>query len=41
MSFSHLKNESVKLYSEQYEESTRKIKIITNILIGDLEVIGI
>lgn len=39
--FFSLKNESVKLYSEQYEESTRKIKIITNILIGDLEVIGI
>lgn len=36
-----LKNESVKLYSSHYEQSSRKIKIITNILVGDLEVIGI
>ncbi|MGX7420090.1 cell wall-active antibiotics response protein LiaF [Carnobacterium gallinarum] len=36
-----LQNESVKLYSSHYEQSSRKIKIITNILFGDLEVIGI
>lgn len=36
-----LNNESVKLYSGQYDESTRKIKLITNVLVGDLEVITI
>lgn len=36
-----LKNETVKMYSDQYEESIRKIKIITNVLIGDIEVIEV
>lgn len=36
-----LKNESVKMYSKQYDENTRKLKLITNVLIGDLEVISI
>ncbi|WP_034550625.1 cell wall-active antibiotics response protein LiaF [Carnobacterium funditum] len=36
-----LSNESVKLYSEQYDENTRKIKLITTVLVGDLEVITI
>ncbi len=36
-----LNNESVKLYSQQYDENTRKIKLITTVLIGDLEVITI
>lgn len=36
-----LNNESVKLYGQQYDENTRKIKLITTVLIGDLEVITI
>ncbi|WP_414840049.1 cell wall-active antibiotics response protein LiaF [Carnobacterium sp. TMP28] len=36
-----LNNESLKLYSEQYDENTRKIKLITTVLVGDLEVITI
>lgn len=34
-----LQNESVKIYSEQYDENSRKLKIITNVLLGDIEVI--
>ncbi|UUV99024.1 cell wall-active antibiotics response protein LiaF [Vagococcus luciliae] len=37
----HLNNESLKLYSEDYDESTRRLKIITNTLFGDLEVIRV
>lgn len=36
-----LNNESVKLYSKNFDENTRKLKLITNVLIGDLEVISI
>lgn len=36
-----LNNESVKLYSQQFNESSRKLKLITTVLIGDLEVISI
>lgn len=36
-----LNNESLKLYSEQYDKNTRKIKLITTVLVGDLEVITI
>ena len=36
-----LNNESVKLYSGQYDESTRKLKLITTVLVGDLEVITV
>ncbi|MGB3160904.1 cell wall-active antibiotics response protein LiaF [Carnobacterium sp.] len=36
-----LNNESVKLYSEQYDDNIRKIKLITTVLVGDLEVITI
>ncbi|SER79984.1 Predicted membrane protein [Isobaculum melis] len=34
-----LQNESVKIYSEHYDENNRKLKIITNVLAGDIEVI--
>jgi len=37
----HLNNESLKLYSEDYDEATRRLKIITNTLFGDLEVIRV
>ncbi len=36
-----LDNESIKMYSKQYESQARTIKIITNVLVGDLEVIAI
>lgn len=36
-----LDNESIKMYSNQYEDQARKLKIITNVLVGDLEVIAI
>lgn len=36
-----LKNESLKVYSEDYDESTRRIKVITNTLFGDIEVIRV
>ncbi|SDQ04888.1 Predicted membrane protein [Carnobacterium viridans] len=36
-----LENESVKLYSKHYEDQARTLKIITNVLVGDLEVIAI
>lgn len=35
----HLKNESLQLYSTNYDEESRHLKIITNVVIGDLEVI--
>jgi len=34
-----LTNETVKLYSRDYDETNRKIKIVSNSLLGDLEVI--
>ena len=34
-----LTNEMVKLYSQGYDEANRKIKIVSNSLLGDLEVI--
>jgi len=37
----HLNNESLKLYSEDYDEATRRLKVITNTLFGDLEVIRV
>lgn len=37
--FYHLSNESMLLTGEDYETSTRKIKIVSNTLIGDFEVI--
>lgn len=36
-----LRNESLKIYSEDYDENTRRIKIITNTLFGDIEVIRV
>lgn len=36
-----LRNESVKLYSGDYDQSARKLKIITNTLFGDLEVLRV
>ena len=36
-----LENESVKMYSKHYEDQARTLKIITNVLVGDLEVIAI
>jgi len=33
-----LRNETLKLYSKEYSESARHLKIITNTLVGDLEV---
>ena len=36
-----LKNESIKLYSKDYDEAARKLKIVTNTLLGDLEVIRV
>lgn len=35
----NLKNESVQLYSSNYDEESRHLKIITNVVLGDLEVI--
>ncbi len=35
----NLKNESIQLYSTNYDEESRHLKIITNVMIGDLEVI--
>ena len=34
-----LKNESIKIYSDDYDEAARKLKVVTNTLLGDLEVI--
>lgn len=36
-----LENESIKMYSKQYEDQARTLKIVTNVLVGDLEVIAI
>lgn len=36
-----LKNEQVKFYSADYDSSTRRLKLITNTLVGDLEVIRV
>lgn len=36
-----LKNESLKLYSHDYDMNARRLKIITNVLVGDIEVIQI
>ena len=36
-----LKNEQIKIYSSDYDENPRRLKIITNTLIGDVEVIRI
>lgn len=36
-----LVNESVKIYSKDYDNHTRKLKIITSVGVGDLEVIAI
>lgn len=36
-----LRNESVKMYSEDYDENQRRIKLITNTLLGDVEVIRV
>lgn len=36
-----LTNESLKIYSKDYDVSNRKLKVITSVLVGDLEVITI
>lgn len=36
-----LENESIKMYSKHYEDQARTLKIVTNVLVGDLEVIAI
>ncbi|AQP53065.1 hypothetical protein CBF34_02885 [Vagococcus penaei] len=36
-----LTNESIKLYSSDYDNATRRLKVITNSLFGDVEVIRI
>ncbi|MEY8446042.1 cell wall-active antibiotics response protein LiaF [Enterococcus ratti] len=36
-----LKNESIKIYSSDYDENPRRLKIITNTLLGDVEVIRV
>ncbi|EOH8707820.1 cell wall-active antibiotics response protein LiaF [Enterococcus hirae] len=36
-----LKNESIKIYSNDYDENPRRLKIITNTLLGDVEVIRV
>ncbi|WP_159723071.1 cell wall-active antibiotics response protein LiaF [Enterococcus sp. CSURQ0835] len=36
-----LKNETLKLYSHDYDESPRRLKLVTNALIGDIEVIRV
>lgn len=37
----HLKNESLKLYSNDFDTNNRRLKIITNSLLGDVEVIRV
>lgn len=39
--FFKLKNESLKVFSDDYDHNARKLKIVTNTLFGDLEVIRI
>lgn len=36
-----LRNETIKLYSSDYDDNPRRLKIITNSLVGDLEVIRV
>lgn len=36
-----LKNEAVKMYSQEYDVANRKLKILTNTLFGDIEVIRV
>lgn len=36
-----LKNERIKLYSENYDEEPRRLKIMSNSLVGDIEVIRV
>ena len=36
-----LRNETIKMYSEDYDESPRRLKIVTNTLVGDVEVIRV
>lgn len=38
---STLRNESLKMYSEDYDDNPRRIKIITSTILGDVEVIRI
>lgn len=37
----HLKNESLKIYSDSYDSNPRRLKILTNTLVGDVEVIRV
>lgn len=37
----HLKNESLKVYSDSYDSNPRRLKILTNTLLGDVEVIRV
>ncbi|CAM3253241.1 cell wall-active antibiotics response protein LiaF [Vagococcus fessus] len=37
--FYRLRNESLKVYSDDYDESQRRLKIVTSTLMGDVEVI--
>ncbi|NHW78147.1 hypothetical protein HA391_25155, partial [Escherichia coli] len=34
-----IQNNSIKVYSDNYESSARKVKIMTSVIFGDLEVI--
>ncbi|HAP3313737.1 TPA: cell wall-active antibiotics response protein, partial [Enterococcus faecalis] len=36
-----LKNESLKIYSNDYDTNLRRLKIMTNTLVGDVEVIRV
>lgn len=38
---SSLKNETIRMYSDDYDENPRKLKLLTNTLVGDVEVIRI
>ncbi|MGY3749168.1 cell wall-active antibiotics response protein LiaF [Vagococcus acidifermentans] len=37
----HLRNESIKIFSDDYDDAPRRLKIITNTLFGDIEVIRV
>jgi lia operon protein LiaF len=37
----HLKNESLKIYSNDFDTNNRRLKILTNTLVGDVEVIRV
>lgn len=39
--FFRLRNESLKVFSEEYDGNSRKLKIVTSTLVGDIEVIRI